>query len=158
MYCQYCGKELNEGEVCNCPGAAAQQAQPQQEQQYQQANAQQQSEQQQQPEGQQYQQGGGQYTQPNGAMNGLAVGGFVVAILALIFAFIPFFWLFTFIFSVLAVILSGAAMSQIGKNGGAGKGFAVAGLVIGIIILAINLLSIIALVSCIGMATSCFAF
>ncbi len=178
MYCQYCGKELMDNEACNCPGAASQQqTQPQQGQQYQQPNGQQQyqpaneeqnSQQQYQQSGQdgqqQYQappqQNNQQYQQQpqSGPVNGMAIGSFIVSILALVFAFIPFMTIIGLILSILAVVFSSIASRQIAENGGGGKGFAVAGMVIGIILLIINLIGVIFMASCLGMVSSCLPY
>ena len=58
--------------------------------------------------------------------NGLAVAGFVVSLASLLINF----WGIT---SVVGIILSAVALSQIKKTNESGKGFALAGLIIGII-------------------------
>lgn len=58
--------------------------------------------------------------------NGLAVAGFVVSLASLLISF----WGIT---SVVGIILSAVALSQIKKTNESGKGFALAGLIIGII-------------------------
>ena len=59
--------------------------------------------------------------------NGLAVAGFVCGLLGLF----PF-WI-GFILCILAIIFSSIALSRSGKRGGAGRGLAIAGLVLGIV-------------------------
>lgn len=58
--------------------------------------------------------------------NGLAVAGFVVSLASLLISF----WGIT---PVVGIILSAVALSQIKKTNESGKGFALAGLIIGII-------------------------
>ena len=67
--------------------------------------------------------------------NSLAVAGFVVSLVSLIFSM----WGIT---SVVAIVLSAIALSQIKKTNENGKGLAVAGLIIGIVVLVLTIISI----------------
>lgn len=67
--------------------------------------------------------------------NSLAVAGFVVSLVSLIFSM----WGIT---SVVAIVLSAVALSQIKKTNENGKGLAVAGLIIGIVVLVLTIISI----------------
>lgn len=68
--------------------------------------------------------------------NGMAVAGFVLALVALFFGWIPFLgwaaWL-------LGLIFSGIGLSKANKVNGKGKGLAIAGLVISLIGIALLL-------------------
>lgn len=106
-----------------------------------------------QPYGQQYaqpygaqvplQQGYGYPPPPQQPGNGMGVGGFVTGLLGLIFCWFP--WL-GIVLSIIGVALGGVGLSQ-GKKRGAPTGLAIAGLVCGIIGLAVSLVFIIAVAS-----------
>ncbi len=70
--------------------------------------------------------------------NGLAVAGFVVSLASLLISF----WGIT---SVVGIILSAVALSQIKKTNESGKGLAVAGLIIGIVSVIVVFFSLILL-------------
>lgn len=76
--------------------------------------------------------GPGAYAQQKGT-NGFAVASLVLGII----------WCY-FVGSLLAVIFGHIAISQIGRDGGSGKGMAIAGLVLGYIGLALGVVAIIA--------------
>lgn len=139
MYCQNCGKELQEGEVCNCQNNATsmdiqnqvQETPPMAEQQA--------------PE--QPQQGQPSVPPQQAPWNGLAIAGFVVSLLSI-------FWNPALIISILGIILSSVGLKQINETGAQGKGFAIAGLVIGVVRLVITIIIMIvvaaAVTACVG--------
>ena len=60
-----------------------------------------------------------------GKTNGLAVAGFIVGLVSIFVAGIPL--------GICAVVFSAIALSQIEKKGQKGKGFAIAGLILGVV-------------------------
>ncbi len=74
------------------------------------------------------------YFPPQKGTNGFAVASLVLGIL----------WLY-FVGSILAVIFGHIAISQVGRDGGHGKGLAIAGLVLGYIGVAILAIAVVAL-------------
>ena len=66
--------------------------------------------------------------------NGMATAGLVLGIVALPFNFIPFFGWVSWILTPLAIIFSGIGISR--SSAQAGKGKAIAGLVLGILSIA----------------------
>lgn len=138
MFCKYCGKSLQEGEICTCQ--QSQQQPPPMDDAQQQQQGQPYQENYNQGQQQQYnnnyqQQGQPQYQQyssniPPSAtapINGVAIAGFVVSLVSIFLNPIM-------IVGIVAIILSAVASSQIKATGAGGQGFATAGLVIGIII------------------------
>ena len=59
--------------------------------------------------------------------NGLAVAGFVCALVSLVFFWVPGL---NFVLWVLGIVFSAVGLNRANKQGGTGKGLAVAGLVI----------------------------
>jgi hypothetical protein len=175
MFCQNCGKPLQEGEICTCQQAGENGRQPEQQadqdqQQYQQQGGYQQPYQpdpyQQQGQYQQpdpYQQQQGQYQQPDPyqqqpqyqqfyqqgpKVSGLAIAGFVVSLASIFLMAVPFG-----IVGIIGIILSAIALSQINKdpqNNIGGKGFAIAGLIISIIFAVISIIIYASLAACSG--------
>ncbi len=175
MFCQNCGKPLQEGEICTCQQAGDNGQQPEQQagqdqQQYQQYQQpyqqdpyqqqgqyqqpdpyQQQYQQQQQPYQQPdpYQQQG-QYQQPyqqGPKVSGLAIAGFVVSLVSIFLMAVPFG-----IVGIVGIILSAVALNQINRDPQniGGKGFAIAGLIISIVFAAISIIIYISTIACLG--------
>ena len=79
--------------------------------------------------------------------NGLATSGFVVSLIGLVFSIIPVIGVIAWILAPIGVVLSAVGISAAGKNGGVGKGLAIAGLVLGMVALAICVLWVVGLSS-----------
>lgn len=67
---------------------------------------------------------------PTRGSNGLATAGFVLGLLGLLGSWIPFLNILGIILGVLGIILGGVGLAQ-SKKAGAGKGLAIAGIVLG---------------------------
>lgn len=70
--------------------------------------------------------------------SGLAVTGLVLGIIALVSSFVPLLNLFSFPFVLLAIIFGAIGLWQTVKGTKAGKGLAIAGLVLGLLALLIT--------------------
>lgn len=70
--------------------------------------------------------------------SGLAVTGLVLGIIALFSAFVPLLNLLSFPFVLLAIIFGAIGLFQTVKGAKAGKGIAIAGLVLGILALLVT--------------------
>ncbi|MCX5971695.1 MAG: zinc-ribbon domain-containing protein [Coprothermobacterota bacterium] len=80
-----------------------------------------------------------QQAQPVGVVpsNGTATAGFVCGLVAIILVWIPWVSLIAIILGVIGLILSGLGLSQANKMAGSGRGMAIAGLVLSIIVVLI---------------------
>src|SRR5664279_4359975 len=88
---------------------------------------------------QQYQ----QYQQPVATSNGMGITGFVTGLLGLVFFWVPFFGI---VLGILGIVFSGAGFQSFRKRGQT-NGLAIAGLVLGIITVAIYVIFAIAIAS-----------
>src|SRR5664279_3074970 len=88
---------------------------------------------------QQYQ----QYPQPVAPSNGMGITGFVTGLLGLVFFWVPFFGI---VLGILGIVFGGAGFQSFRKRG-LTNGLAIAGLVLGIITVAIYIVFAIALAS-----------
>lgn len=81
-----------------------------------------------------------QLTTVNNSTNGMAIAGFVLGLISLIF---NLFW----IPSILGIVFSGVGLAQISKNGQKGKVLAIVGLVASIISIIFAILAVIAFIN-----------
>lgn len=68
---------------------------------------------------------------PQQQNNGVATGGFITALIGAVLALIPIIGVVSWIISPVGLILSIVGLSAASKRGGAGRGLAVAGIVLG---------------------------
>jgi hypothetical protein len=85
--------------------------------------------------------------------NGIGTAAGVLGIVAAVLMFIPFIDYVAIILGVLAVILGGVGINRSKRLGGAGKGMAITGLVLGIISVAISILFIAAIYAAVSSPT-----
>lgn len=74
--------------------------------------------------------------------NGLCVASMVLGIIAIVFMFIPFVNFVGLILAILAVVFGAIGIPSSGKKSQSGKGMGIAGLVLGVISLALTLIFI----------------
>ncbi|MEI6310266.1 MAG: zinc-ribbon domain-containing protein [bacterium] len=74
--------------------------------------------------------------------NGTATAGFVCGLVAIILVWIPWVSLIAIILGVIGLILSGLGLSQANKIEGSGRGMAIAGLVLSIIVVLIFVIAL----------------
>ncbi|GAA4920518.1 DUF4190 domain-containing protein [Actinomycetospora succinea] len=88
-----------------------------------------------------YQQYGAPYGQPPGyyappqppqqQSNGIATGGFVVALVGAVLALVPFLGIVSWVISPVGLVLSIVGLTAASRKGGAGRGLATAGIILG---------------------------
>jgi len=74
--------------------------------------------------------------QVSSGSNGVAIAAFVVGVIAIVLSWIP---VLDIVLAAPAVILGGLGLSRANRNQGTGKGFAIAGLVLGAIAIVVTL-------------------
>jgi hypothetical protein len=85
--------------------------------------------------------------------NGIGTAAGVLGIVGAVLMFIPFVDYIAIILGVLAVIFGGVGISRSKRLGGAGKGMAITGLVLGLISVAISILFIAAIYAAVSSST-----
>jgi hypothetical protein len=94
-----------------------------------------------------------QYVVAAPASNGIGTAAGVLGIVGAVLMFIPFVDYIAIILGVLAVIFGGVGIGRSKRLGGAGKGMAITGLVLGIISVVISILFIAAIYAAVSSST-----
>jgi hypothetical protein len=71
---------------------------------------------------------------PKGSGRGFAVASFVIALVSIFIAWVPFIFVLGAVGCILAVVFGVLGLRAANRNGGAGKGFAISGLVLSVVV------------------------